>query len=719
MSFLAITDLDKLEEVIVHLDSLYEVGDLCTHPDTGIVVTDGEYDAMRRELQALRPNSKIFSTPTASTVVAVKKVTHNPPMTSISKASHEDRTVQEGQLFKWMNDCITSFVRAYPQCHDLAAKTIDGVNYTERSYNGRIVSYPPGFFYQTYKLDGVACALYYEKGKLVAAGLRPRNGVDGEDITEQVKYVSGIPQTLKLPVTCSIRGELICKLSDFEEVQKELAAAGEKIRANPRNHTAGGIRQYKDPTKVKAMRLSFIGHSVEGNDDPKYTTEVARAKWCNKDLGIPFVQVREFNFYDLDKMEKSISALDYEVDGVIIGVSILDDQEQLGRHGDSKTGNPKGKIAWKFAEEHAGPITKDIEWKTGRTGAVKPVSIFDPVSLAGTQVSRATLHNIGFMFRNQIGIGTQIDVLKAGKIIPKVVGVKDFKKNYSSVEYIEHPHHCPSCNSTLVIESVNLGKASEAHELMCKNVQCAAQNINGLCHYLATFGVLGLGESKVTSLVEGGVVKIFSDFYKLDVPQAMSCGLSERQSLLAIAGIHMIGTPDKYDDDGLKKKIASVKKNKKVIPLWRLFASFGIEAAGKSAGKALVDYFGDFDKIRKATADELAVVKDVGDKTAGIISTYMQSHVNEIDELLNYIEPELPKVGPLTGQSFVLTGGFTEGKSYWEKEIENQGGKCSSSVSKTTSYVVIGVDAGSKEQKADALGIKKLNVVELKTMLGV
>lgn len=711
-------DADNLEVVIAHLDSLYELGEDCIHPDTGIIVTDGEYDALRRELFKLRPNSTVFNTATASSVIAVKKVTHNPPMTSISKASHEDRDVQEQQLFKWMRD-TTRIGVMYDCMHDLSAKTVDGIQYATKIHNGSLVSYGNGAYCQSYKLDGVACALYYEKGVLVAAGLRPRNGIDGEDVTEQVKYVSGIPQNLKLPITCSIRGELICKLSDFDVVQKELAAAGEKVRANPRNHTAGGIRQFKDPTKVKQMRLSFIGHSIEGIDNPPYRTEMARAKWCNKDLGVPFVQVREFNFYDLDKMEKNISSLDYEVDGVIIAVSGLDDQEQFGRHGDSKTGNPKGKIAWKFAEEHAAPITKDITWKTGRTGAVKPVANFDAVPLAGTQVSRATLHNIGFMFRNLIGLGTQIDVLKAGKIIPKVVGVKDYQKNYKSVNDVEHPHNCPSCGSLLVIESVNVGKAKEAHELMCCNSQCSAQNINGLCHYLATFGVLGLGESKVTSLVEGGVVKTFSDFYKLDVAQAMSCGLSERQSLLAIAGIHMIGTPDKYDDDDLKKKIASVKKNKKVIPLWRLFASFGIESAGKSAGKALVDHFADFDKIRKSSVAGLAAVKDVGDKTAGLIVAYMTTHAAEIDELLNYIEPELPKIGPLTNISFVLTGGFTEGKSYWEKEIEKQGGKCSSSVSKNTSFVVIGVDAGSKEQKADALGIKKLNVAELKTMLGL
>lgn len=707
--------VDDLEVVIAHLDSLYELGEDCVHPDTDIIVTDGEYDAMRRELFSLRPNSTIFSNPTASSVVATKKVKHNPPMTSISKASHEIKEVQEEQLFKWIDDCVSSFSKhLFSHWYTLEKKTIDGVDHPERKYGGSIVNYPSGLFYQSYKLDGVACALYYKKGELVAAGLRPRNGIDGEDVTEQVKYVSGIPQTLKLPLTCSIRGELICKLSDFEIVQKELAAAGEKLRANPRNHTAGGIRQFKDATKVKEQRLSFIGYSIEGLDNPPYKNEVDRAKWCNQEVGVPFVRVHSFNFYDLARLEANVPTLDYEVDGIVVGIDSLDEQEQLGRHGDTKTGTPKGKIAWKFAEEHACPVVKSIDWKTGRTGAVKPVGVFDGVQLAGTNVQRATLHNIGFMFRNGIGIGTTIDVLKAGKIIPKVVGVKAGKKNYASVDCVDCPCNCPSCDTILVTET-----NKDAYELICPNKNCPAQNISGLCHYLKTFEVLGLGESKVTSLVEGSVVKTPSDFYKLDMNDIVSCGLSGRQGLLVLAGIHMIPSPEKYKDDNeLVKKIIAAKKTKKNIPLWRLFASFGIEAAGKSAGKALVDHFGSFDKIRHATVDELSSVSNVGDKTAKIIFDFFKANSKEIDTILEYVEPELPKVGPLTGQSFVLTGGFDDGgKMYWEKKIEEQGGKCGSSVSKTTNYVVVGTNAGSKEQKADALGIKKLTIEELKKIL--
>lgn len=708
---------DDLERIITHLDTLYDAGEDCLHPDTGILVSDGEYDVFRRELAKLRPNSNIFSLISASKYDGIaKKVKHHPPLTSISKASHEDREVQEEQLFKWLADC-SSDGKAH-KLHTLQ----------DREYNGQKVHYPANFFYQTYKLDGVAVGLYYEKGQLVSAGLRPRKDIYGEDVTENVKYVDGIPSQLKLPLTCSIRGELICKLSDFEKVQKELAEAKEDLRANPRNHAAGAIRQFKDPTKTKLMRLTFVGYAIEGLDNPPYTTEIERAKWCNKELGVPFVQAREFNFYDLAKMEANVPNLDYEVDGVVIGVNCIEDQEQLGRHGDTAIGNPRGKIAWKFAEERAHPVLHWISWETGRTGAIKPVAQFLlPVQLAGTSVKRATLHNLGFIYRNRIGftpisktesLGTTLTVLKAGKIIPKVVGTNGNEVNYKNIDEVPYPRCCPSCGQKTTIKHTPAkGSSEEMFELYCFNDSCPAQNINGLQHFLTTIGVLGLGESRVTALVEGGAVKNPSDFFALDLQKAMDCNLSERQALLVIAGVHLISAPDKYDDDKLKKEIEKAKKKKKVIPLWRIFASLGIESAGKSAGKALTDHFGSFDKIRKASVAELEAVQDVGGKTAKIIHQFLLEKKDEIDELLKYIEPELPKVGPLSGVVFCLTGGFPEGKAALEKAIEEKGGKVSSSVSSKVKYVVVGTDAGSKAAKADELGIEKLDVVALKKML--
>lgn len=692
---------DDLERVISHLDTLYESGEECVHPDTGIAVSDGEYDALRRQLKALRPDSTLFESATASLLQStVSKIVHHPPMTSIEKASHEDVAVQEEQLFKWLLDSTAS---ATPEVLSGPMVLLEG-----KTYRGELVSYPENYFYCAYKLDGVAIGLYYENGQLVGAGLRPRDGVNGEDVTEQVRYVSGVPTQLKQPVSCSIRGELICKLSDFEMVQKELEAAGENLRANPRNHAAGGIRQFKEPTKTKKMRLSFIAYSIESLANPPYKTELERAQWCEQELGVPYCDTSLFRFEDLARMEEQVGLLDYEVDGVIVGVNNLEDQEQRGRHGDRNTGNPRGKIAWKFREEEATPVITEVQWQTGRTGKIVGVAVFDPVRLAGTNVSRATLHNAGFMVRNQITVGSQISVRKAGKIIPKVTGV------IAGQGQPEFPETCPSCGHETALEK---GGTDEMLELFCHNPNCPAQNIQALCHYLSTFGVMGLGESRVGQLVEGGAIRNQSDFYKLDVEKAQSTGLTRRQSLLAVAGIQMIPAPEKLGDDELENQITIARQTRKTIPLWQLFASFGIDAAGKAAGKALADHFGSFQGIRDASIEELEQVEDVGRKTADAIFEYLQTHAGEIDELLEFVEPELPKTGKLTGKSFCFSGGFEEGKRHWEQKVEELGGKCSSSVSKKTDYLVAGSGSGSKSAKAEKLNIPILSIEQLQELL--
>jgi len=692
---------DELERVIAHLDTAYEQGNECLHPTTKILVTDGEYDALRRQLAELRPKSKLFATATASELTStVAKVVHDPPLTSIEKASHEDLEKQQQQLFKWLSKATAA----------ADEKVLSGpqLSVADQTFDDEPVAYPKGYFYQAYKLDGVALALYYVDGKLKQAGLRPRDGINGEDVTEQVQFVAGVPATLPEKITCSIRGELICKLNDFEEVQRDLEAAGEKLRANPRNHTAGGIRQFKNPLKTKLMRLSFIAYSIEALSNPPYKTEIERYQYCNDVLGIPYTETTLFRFEDLAKFEKNIPKLDFEVDGVIVGVNLLEDQEQLGRHGDRLTGNPKGKIAWKFREEEATPVVKEIQWQTGRTGKLTAVAIFDAVRLAGTNVSRATLHNAGFMSRNQITIGSKIAVRKAGKIIPKVTGV------IAGQGDPDFPKTCPSCEQPTDLRT---GNTEDMLELVCSNAECPAQNVSGLCHYLATIGALGLGESRVAQLVEADLVSVPADFYSLDVETAMTSGLTVRQSSLAVAAIQMIPAPDKLDEDELAAAIERATQTKKQIPLWQVFASFGIGAAGKAAGKALSAHFGSLKKIRSASQEELEAVDDVGAITAEAIRSYMDREAANIDRLLKFVEPTTTEAGGvLEGKVFCFSGGFPDGKKYWEKEVESRGGKCSSSVSKKTNYLVAGPGSGSKSAKAEKLEIPIIDTAALEAM---
>jgi DNA ligase (NAD+) len=685
-------EADTLERVKRHLDTLYEQGEPCIHPDTGEEVSDPEYDRLVARLAKIRPNSKELKLPTSSTLASdAKKVRHDPPMTSISKAIGPlaDRTKQ---LDDWMAKC-----RQELKYHDMDED--------------------PENFSLAYKLDGVACALYYEKGVLKAAGLRPRNGVDGEDVTANIVFVEGVVEKLPFPITCSIRGEIYCKKSTFEKKNKELVQAGEKPFANPRNYATGSIRQFKNPQITKERELSFRAYSIWGQANPPYSTEYERAIYCNQKLGIPFVRVSKFRPELLQELEDKVPDLDYEVDGLVISVSDLDAQEQMGTHGGSATGNPKGKIAWKFTEEVGQAKVKTITWNVGRTGKLTPVLNFDPIPLAGTQVSWCTGHNIGYLRRTGVGVGTVIRVIKSGKIIPKVDGV------VSNAKTPEFPHKCPTCGNKLRIEA---GSGQGMESLVCDNEFCGERAISHLLHYLATFGVKGVGESTVTKLYENGLVKHPADFYKVQVVDLIKAdGLDPRDTkkdyraqFLDVARIHMVPAPEKIKDKkALSDAIEAAAKHKKKIPLWQFFASLGIQGAGKTTGQALESHYGSFDAIRKATVDELQEVDGVGQTTAEDVHAFFAKNRTVVDELLQYVELTLPKTGKLTGKQFVFTGGFPEGKEHWEKAVREEGGKTGSSVSKKTDYVVVGDNAGVKEQKADELGIKKLSLQDLKKLL--
>jgi DNA ligase (NAD+) len=714
---------DLLEQAIRVLDTADQGNTPCVLPNElavalgfqpGEVIANSEYDRLRNELTRLNPSCPLLQTPTAAEVdleedldsdleTTTVKVVHNPPLTSIKKASHEVRSIQEEELWRFLYDATL----AAPE----ALKT--GWNsHPDKFYRNIIVTYPD-LFYEEYKLDGVACAIYYDDdGNLLKAGLRPRDGVNGEDVTEQIQYVKGVPKKLKTPLGCSVRGEIVCLQKDFDLVQKELEEAGEDARANPRNHAAGGIRQFKEPQKVKQMRLTFIAYGIEGVTNPPWKTEIERARYANEKLGLIYIGAKKFNFDDLAVMEKQAKTLPFETDGVIIGINDMALLNKMGRHGDTPTGNPRGKIAWKYEEEKAEVEIKSITWQTGRGGGLTPVANFDAVKLAGTMVSRATLHNIGFMMRKGIGVETIVRIMKAGKIIPKVIAVVSSPKNLK----FDYPHNCPSCDSvTRVVEN------GEMAELMCENHNnCPAQNIGTLVHFLATLGVLGLGESRIEQLTASLKVKKSADLYALTEQDCIYSGMSERQSLLALAAIHMVDKPDKTkDNDKLRTRIENARKVKKVIPLWKLFAAFGVDTAGKQAGKAMMEHFRDFDRMRSASVEELESIQDIGLKTAEIIHRYFIVNRQNIDALLQHIQPELPSEGPLTGKTYCLSGDFPDGgKSAWEAMIEKKGGKCSSSVGKRTSFLVQGENAGAgKDTKAKSYGVPIISIDDLRKQL--
>lgn len=703
-------EVAELELVIAALDTLFEEGFDCTHPITGKPVSNAEYDLMRKRLADLDPESEIFKNATASKLVStVEKVKHSPPMTSINKAigtlAERDAALKKFQ-------------------EDVAAELDVSGNYAD----------PEKHLVQAYKRDGVAVALYYVNGKLDHAGLRPRKGMEGEDVTVNVKLVDGVPTELWehdrsgtrlkfLLVTCCIRGELECKKSTFRKIVDDWENPTYEISSipkNPRNYTAGSIRQFTDPQITGDRKISFVGYSILGwhspdNSPAPFKTEIERAKYANAVLRVPFVQVRPYRYQDLKTLEDLQASLDYEVDGVVVSVNNLEDAEQMGTTGGTATGNPKAKIAWKFAEQSAVSKVNGILWQVGRSGALTPVLQIDPVQLDGTTVSQVTGHSLGFLNGSstaslgEISLGAELRIIKSGKIIPKVVEI--VKKGWGS---LHPPQHCPSCKNAL--ESV---KGNSGTELVCPNDYCGLRAVAHFTHYLSTFGVKGVAESAVTKMYEAGMVKDIADLYAVAHPRLEKIGFSKRQALLTVARIWMHPDPTHAEDADLEKWIAEGEKdNVKVkVPASQLFASLGIPGAGRSAGQALVDHFGSFDAVAKASLADLEAAPDVGGITAKAIHDYFKKHKFMIEALLEAVAPQSPKKGKFTGQTFVFTGGFPGGKAKWEKEVADRGGKISGSVSKTTKHLVVGTDAGSKEVKAKELGIPCVTLDALEKML--
>jgi len=669
----------ELEQVIPVLDSLFDEGQDCINPLNDKEVPDNVYDLMRALLYKLHPNSKVFDSVTASQFQSTdNKIAHDPPMTSISKANG---TLDEKDdiLKKWLKDC----------CDEL-------------KYDPKKAKTP--LFVTSFKHDGVALALYYEKGKLVAAGLRPNDGVNAELVTENAQYIDGVQMTLPLPVTCRIRGEVTCKISVFDKIVADIIRDGKKNKynwsgkkppANPRNYAAGAIRQFDDPTITEKRKLQFTAYAIDNHDNPPYKTEIERSEWCRNELGIPFVLLKPFHYDNLAEMENGVTSLDFEVDGIVISVNNIEDGEQLGTHGSSVTGNPRGKLAWKFKEKSAVVTVESIRWQTGRTGRVTPVLEFKGVQLAGTNVENCTIHNVGIVKSGGIGVGAKVRIIKSGKIIPKVIKVE------KKADKVEYPNRCPSCNGTL---SLNIGKTGT--DLVCENDKCAAQNVKTLLHYLTIFGVKGIGPSKTEKLVSFGLVRCPADFYGLEVEDVEDAGFKERTATLIVAAIHMVTNPEKTkDNDKLLAKIHKARLKPKKIPLAKFFASLGISGAGKGTGRALAEHFGSLDKIRAASVADLEQVEDVGNITAELVQEYMSDNSDDIDELLMHVTLELPKTGKFSGKNFCFTGSPPDGKAKWIKLVEDQGAIVKSSVSKKLDYLIVGDSPGSKLQKA--LELKK------------
>ena len=680
------TRIKELEKIIKALDTAFHItGDDCINPITGEVVLDNEYDALKAELLNLCPKSKIFTTVTSSKDETGKKVIHDPPMTSINKCNGTEE--EKKKIFnKWVED----------------AKKVIPIGEIVINFNAFLSKN----FCMSFKHDGLALSLEYENGILKRAGLRSKSGKDGTDVTEKTRHIKGILQQLPLPLTCTIRGEIETPVSEFK---RQCEILGDDAKANPRSHSTGSMGQ-KTADKMKDRGLEFIGYNILCLEDPPYTTEIERAKWATRVLKFNYVKTIPFSLKMLATFEDQHRRLDFMVDGAVLSINNLDYQKDCGQSGNKETGNPKGKLAWKFKDEVKTTTVKDIIWQTGRTGNVTPVMIIDSIKLEGTTVSKCTAHNVGIIKNLKIGIGSKVEIIKSGKIIPKLHKVVEAKGK------VNPPKNCPSCGDSLLEDKGSAG----ALTLFCDNAECPAQGIKNLNHYLKILGVKGIAESTISKLMDTGLVQKRSDFYNLCEVSLYANGFTKRTTILILARIWMISSPEQEKNNDIladKFKLQQIKKLS--IPMDKFFASFGMDGAGKEVGRLLSKKYRDFDKIRNLSIAELESVDGIGNTIANNVVDFFNKNEKEVDELLRYVILEEPKgkSGKFDGKKFVLSGSMDMGKEYWRTEIENNGGEVKSSVSKKVDYVVAGPGSGAKSEKAGELGIPILEEEELETML--
>ena len=674
------TEADLLEQAIPILDSAYAGGGEpdCILPNDILdelraipryqslvnPVSNTFYDEMRyTRLPLLRPDSEVLKGQAGVEVDLTKvkaTIKHSPPMTSIDKANG-DLPEKLRILGKWFFDCLHAL--GFKIQVDLSVLNHKSPTYDEakashlvKKLGEAVDANGKPVFAMSYKRDGVSCRLYYKKGELKHAGVRPNSkgpgaGVIAADIIDHVTGLKGVPLKLPEPIDIVIGGELEILLSEFEKVQAEQDAAGEDQFANTRNACSGAMNALGDPGVPKKRRVQFIVHNIESHDKAPYKTAIDRALWFNREFksGAVMVRVEPFKFDHLAAMEEKAPELDYEVDGIVIEVNDLEKGEQLGRRGGSDIGNPIWKLAWKFAEQSAIVTPKNIRWQVGRTGKFTPVAEFDAVRLAGTNVVNCTLHNLGKVLHEKIGIGAKGRVYKSGKIIPY------WAETITPASKVEYPHSCPFCSTKTTIEEHDEKrvdpKTKKEHvvkvaELFCPNTACPARNSLTFVHYLSGVGVKGVAEDVVSKMMAGGYLKTFADFYRVSPQKLKLAGLSDREAVLALARIHRVTAADKEKDNAkLLAKAIKAASEKKMLPLGTLIAALGIPGASKGTGRELASHFGTIDKVMAATAADFQQVSNIGAKTASDLADYFSTNRTAMLDLLNYVEPEKPKTG--------------------------------------------------------------------------
>ena len=536
------------------------------------------------------------------------------------------------------------------------------------------------------KIDGLAIALTYENG-IFKRGVTRGDGVTGEDITQNLKTIKAVPLKLFEPVNLEVRGEIYMPKSSFEKLNQEALENGEKVFANPRNAASGSLRQL-DSTVTAKRDLSMFTYTAifEDEKDKKYKTHydsIMRLKELGFKVNPNIRQVKNIkgvidycNEWDTKRFD-----LDYATDGVVIKVNDIAIQKDLGYTARA----PKWATAFKFPPEQVSTKLLDIELNTGKTGVVTPVAVLEPVLLAGSTVSRASLHNFDEIKRLDIRIGDNVLIMKAAEIIPKVVKVVESEEHSNLKEYIP-PVNCPACGAVLTEKEGQVG-------LYCSNPNCESLMCAKIEYWASkeAMDIDKVGPSLISQLYDKKMISNFADLYKLLPQDFMMLDLIQEKSAM---------------------NIYSSIQGSKTRPLNRLLTGLGIRHVGKETADILAGEFSSIEALKTATLEQLSAVEGIGEIIAQSIYDYFHDENNlkllcELSELgINPVEKASAKSDKLAGKTFVLTGTL-ENMTRDEASalIKSHGGKTSSSVSKNTSYVLAGANAGSKLDKAQNLGV--------------
>ena len=548
-----------------------------------------------------------------------------------------------------------------------------------------------------YKIDGLSVALEYVDGEFVRGATRG-DGQVGEDVTANLKTIKDIPQKLEnAPPHLIVRGEVYMKKSVFDALNAELELHEKPLLANPRNAAAGSLRQ-KDSKITKQRKLSIFCFNIQNTDELPLTSHTASLDYLQS-LGFP-VSPRYPVYTDpadvqreIENMGETRGELDFDIDGAVVKVNSFAQRQTLG----STAKFPRWAAAYKYPPEVKQTLLKDIIISVGRTGVLTPNAVLEPVRLAGTTVSRATLHNRDFIRQLDVRVGDMVSVRKAGEIIPEIIGVALDKRPADAQPY-EMPKFCPVCGAPVYDDE-------EEAAIRCTGAACPAQLLRNLMHFASrdAMDIDGCGEGNLQKLIDAGLVNSAADLYDLTVDLLLPlCNKVDTWANNLLRGIEASKTRD----------------------LSRLLFAFGIRHVGQKAGKILSNHFGSLDALLAASVEEMTEIRDIGQTTAESIAAWRElGQSKELIEKLraagvNFIGEKTAKSDLLAGKTIVATGSLT---LYTRKEIndliESLGGKAAGSVSKKTSYVVAGENAGSKLQKAAELGIPVLTEEEFKNMI--